>query len=366
MNKKSNIEGRNNASDSWLSLTLESVREQSSDQIYTCLTWMRPSGRIHIWHYVWALKNWLEIQEIEGIQSYFMIADKQVLWDHLQNPERRTQAVRDMVIDWVSLWLNHERHPFVLQSQFPWLSEITDYLMMYTPDSWIRNNPTVKEEMKKISNKEGVSSGFVNYPISQVADILGFSWNLVPVWEDQLPHIELARKIIRRVNILAWTEFPTPFALLSDCPRLIGTDGNDKMGKSLWNVIGMTATLKEIKKMVNSMYTDPWKTSISSPWNIDNHIVFKYLDIFYTDVEHLAELKRRYIEWWDNSVWDWELKKLLVSVLEEIIAPVRERREEVLRDESLVARVIQEWIERWEDEVGKNIRILKEALSLKY
>lgn len=231
---------------------------------------MRPSGRLHLGHYKGALENWLLLQNTPNIKNYFLIADYQVLGDHLGETEKLRSSVIDMVIDWMSVGLDPERSDFVVQSYVPEFAELFNFLAMFTPYSVATNNPTLKDEMKKIENRESsksdsISLGFINYPVSQVADIMLPRGQIVPVGEDQVPHIELARKIIKKVNTMYGTNFPLPLALLSDTPRLVGTDGNDKMSKSLGNTIYLTATLDEIKKQVNSMYTDSGKTSISAP-----------------------------------------------------------------------------------------------------
>jgi tryptophanyl-tRNA synthetase len=234
---------------------------------------------------------------------------------------------------------------------------------MFAPYTMAVNNPTLKDEMKKIEKRwqwenNGISLWFVNYPVSQVADIMLPRWEIIPVWEDQIPHIELARKLIKKVNNMYNTNYPLPMALISETPRLVWIDWNDKMSKSLWNTISISASYEEIKRQVNKMYTDPNKISISSIWNIENHIVFKYLDIFYEDKIHLSELKERYIKWWDNSVWDWEIKKLLIKVLNEIIAPIREKRKYYEENIYLVIDAIEKWTTR----VRKDALVMLEEL----
>jgi tryptophanyl-tRNA synthetase len=218
----------------------------------------------------------------------------------------------------------------------------------------------MKKIEKRIDNiNSSISLWFINYPVSQVADIMLPWWQLVPVWEDQVPHIELARKVIKKINKMYKTKFPLPMALLSETPRLVGTDWNDKMSKSLWNTIYLTASLEEIKKGVNSMYTDPNKISIEDKWNIENHVVFKYLDIFYNKKEHLEELKQKYIKWGKESVWDWYIKKLLVEVLDDFISPIREKREYYLNNIHLVINAIDIWSKNMSDIWVKTLNELK-------
>jgi len=326
-----------------------------------CLTWMRPSGRLHLGHYKGTLENWLYMQNNLNIKNNFLIADYQVLWDHLWETEKLRSSVIDLVIDWLSIWLDPKKSNFIVQSYVPEFVELFNFLTMFTPYSLATNNPTLKDEIKKIKNKSdkknnSISLWFINYPVSQIADIMLLRWDIVPVWEDQLPHIELARKIIKKVNTMYDTNFSLPLALISENSRLVWTDWNDKMSKSLWNTIYLTASLDEIEKWVNSMYTDPWKTSISSPWSLDKHIVFKYLEIFHNDKFYIDELKARYIAWWKDSIWDGELKKLLIKVLDELISPIRIKREYYKNNMDLVISSIEEW--------SKNARKIWQELLL--
>ena len=337
---------------------MDDLQDKIWDRVAVCLTWMRPSWRLHLWHYKWALENWLKMQDHPNIDPYFLIADHQVLWDHLWDTERLRASVVDMVIDWLAIGLDPKKSNFIVQSYVPEFAELFNYLTMFVPFSVATNNPTLKDEKAKLEtrdtnkNEEWPSLGFMNYPVSQVADILLPKWEIVPVGEDQIPHIELARKVIKKVNHMYGTDYRLPMAMLSDTPRLVWVDGNDKMSKSLWNTIAITAELSEIKKQVNRMFTDPWKTSISSKWNIENHVVFKYLDIFYWDKQYISKLKDKYIAWGENSVWDWELKKLLIQTLDNIIAPFREKRKYYLENMDIVINSIEEWSEklRWESQ----------------
>ncbi len=348
---------------------IDDLNNKVWDKVLTCITWMRPSWRLHLWHYKWALENWLKLQENPNIKNNFLIADYQVLWDHLWDTDKLRASVIDMVIDWLAVWLDPQKSNFIIQSYVPEFAELFNLLTMFTPYSVAMNNPTLKDEIKKIENrqeleKNWISLWFINYPVSQVADIMLPYWEIVPVWEDQIPHIELSRKVIKKVNTMYGTNFPLPLAMISEISRLVWTDWNDKMSKSLWNTIYLTATLKEIKDWVNSMYTDPWKISIKSPWNIENHVVFKYLDIFYNDKDHIEELKKRYIEGWENSVWDWELKKILVEVLENLISPIREKREYYKQNMDLVISSIEEWSENMREIWQKLLKELKGKMGI--
>jgi tryptophanyl-tRNA synthetase len=339
------------------------------DRTLNCLTGMRPSGRLHLWHYKWALENWLLLQKNPKIKNNFLIADYQVLGDYLWETKKLRKSVSDMVIDWLAVWLDPKKSNFIVQSYVPEFAELFNYLAMFAPYNTAINNPTLKDEMKKIekrtkSENSGISLWFMNYPVSQVADIMLPRWEIVPVWEDQIPHIELARKLIKKVNNMYGTNYPLPLALISETPRLVWIDWNDKMSKSLWNTISISATNKEIKTQVNKMYTDSNKTTITSPGNIKKHVVFQYLDIFYKDKEHLSELKKRYIKWWENSIGDWEVKKLLIDVLEELIAPIREKREYYENNMPLVIDAIEKWSARLRKQATIMLKEIREAMGL--
>ncbi|PIE84930.1 tryptophan--tRNA ligase [Candidatus Gracilibacteria bacterium] len=348
---------------------LDDFNKKIGDKVVNCLTGMRPSGRLHLGHYKGALENWIAMQNNPNIKNNFLIADYQVLGDHLGDTKRLRDSVIDMVIDWLAVGLDPKKSNFIVQSYVPEFAELFNLLTMFAPYSVATNNPTLKDEIKKVEGRKdgsnnSISLGFINYPVSQVADIMLPRGEIVPVGEDQVPHIELARKIIKKVNTMYETSFPLPKALISETPRLVGTDGNDKMSKSLGNTIYLTASLDEIKKGVNSMYTDPNKTSISSPGNIENHVVFKYLDIFYQDKEHLEDLKKRYIAGGENSVGDGEIKKLLIEVLEKLIAPIREKREYYKQNMDLVIESIEKGSQNMREEGQKLLEELKEKMGI--
>ncbi len=330
------------------------------DKQVVCLTWARPSWRLHLWHYVWALANWLKLQESPNVKTNFLIADYQVLWDHLWETQRLRDSVVDMVIDWLAIGLDPNKSNFIVQSYVPEFCELFNYLTMFVPYSLATNNPTLKDEMKKIKQRSDdeanfISLWFVNYPVSQVADIMLPGWEIIPVWEDQVPHIELARKVIKRVNTMYGTDFAIPKALISEVPRLVWID---------WNTIYLTSEFDEIKSQVQKMYTDPWKISIESPWNIDKHVVFLYLDIFHEDKDEVEALKKRYIAWWKDSIGDWALKKILVETLENFIAPIRERRKYYQNNIHLVIDAIERWSSNVRWDAQKMLLDLRKAMGL--
>lgn len=346
---------------------IQSLQEELKWKITTCLTGMRPTGKLHLGHYVGALKSWIEMEKISNIRNYFLIADYQALGDYLDDPEKIRQSVVDIVIDWLSVGLDPKKSCFIVQSYVPEFAELAFYLNMFATYSEVIRNPTLKDEISKIESRESnnsISMGFINYPVSQAADILLPQGEIIPVWEDQIPHIELARKIIDRVNKKTGTNFPLPKALLSEVPRLTGTDGKEKMSKSLWNAIMISDSLMEIKKKVQKMYTDPNKVSIEAQWNIENHVVFMYLDIFHDDKALIEQLKKKYMEWWPNSIGDGELKSLLVKTLDAFILPIRERRAYYEANPEQIKIVIDEWAERFRYEARELLLELRGKMKI--
>ena len=346
---------------------IDTLRQISEWKSLTCLTGMRPTGKLHLGHYVGALKNWIEMEKIPGIRNYFLVADYQALGDYLDDPEKIRQSVVDVVIDWLSVGLDPSKSCFIVQSYVPEFADLAFYLNMFATYTEVMRNPTLKDEITKIEKREannGISMGFINYPVSQVADILLPRWDIVPVWADQVPHIELARKIIDRVNKKTGTNFPLPRALLSETPRLVGIDGTDKMSKSLGNAIMLSDSLSEIAKKVQKMYTDPDKISIESPGCTENHVVFMYLDIFHEDKNLIKNLQTRYRKGWPDSIGDGELKKLLITTLDAFLSPIRKKRAYYEAHPELIKSIIDEGAERFRNEAKEVILELRTKMKI--
>ena len=284
------------------------------------LTGMRPTGSLHLGHYVGTLENWLKLQK--KYDCYFLIADYQALGDHVTEIEKIRYSVVNMVIDWLALGLDPKEAKFVIQSYIPEYAELTVLLSMIVPLSRVQQNPTLKAEMAQIDKKD-LSLGFFNYPVSQVADILLQKANLVPVGEDQLPHIELTRDVANKFNRLYGEIFPIPIALVGRVPRLVGIDGKTKMSKSLGNCIYLSDSREVVEEKVKKMYTDPKRKRITDPGHIEGNVVFTYLDVFYSDVEELQGLKFQYQ---NGKIGDVQTKKILADSLNKFLDPIRERR----------------------------------------
>ncbi len=296
------------------------------------LTGIRPTGPLHLGHKVGALDNWVRLQNEGQYECYFLIADVQGLTTHAHQPQLIEEAVREVVLDWLAIGLDPELSNvhFVLQSAVIERYELSILLQMVTPWSWVENNPTVKAEMNGLENDMVV--GFPSYPVDQAADILMVApvpvldnnELLVPVGEDQVPHLELTRRIARRFNHMYGCKIlPDCKPLIGDVGRLVGTDGNEKMSKSKNNAIYLGDAEATIKKKVNSMYTDPNKIRVTDPGNVTNHIPFKYLRVFYPDQCEIDQLQ---VDYERGRVGDVKIKRLLAQTLNEIIVPIYERR----------------------------------------
>jgi len=285
------------------------------------LTGMRPTGPLHLGHYVGALENWLKLQN--QYDCYFLIADYQALGDHVGEIERIRSSVIEVTLDWLAVGLDPKKTTFVIQSYVPEYAELAMLLSMIIPLSRIQQNPTLKAEMAQL-NKKDLSLGFFNYPASQVADILLSKADLVPVGNDQLPHVELTCDIASKFNRLYGEVFPIPRALVGRVPRLVGTDGQAKMSKSLGNCIYLSDTPEIVQKKVNKMYTDPTRIRATDPGHIEGNAVFTYLDVFHPNADELEKMKEQYRQ---GKISDVETKKILVHLLNQLLDPIRERRE---------------------------------------
>ena len=308
------------------------------------LTGDRPTGKLHLGHYVGSLENRVRLQD--EYNCSFIIADYQALGDHLDDIEGIRRSVLEVAMDWLAVGLDPERSTFLVQSYVPEHAELTMLLSMLTPLGMLQRNPTLKAERTQIDAK-GLSVGFFTYPVSQIADILLPKAHLVPVGEDQLPHIEMTREIARRFNRTYTDVFPEPDGLVGRVARLPGTDGAAKMGKSLGNVIYLSDDDAAVTEKVRMMYTDPTRLRATDPGHVEGNPVFAYHDAFNPNKEEVEELKARYRA---GKVGDVEVKRRLAQVLNDFLEPIRERRapyqahpeqvQELLRDGSRRAQAV--------------------------
>lgn len=326
-------------------VTLEEVLQEQGNYKRRILTGMRPSGPLHVGHYFGALDSWLKLQD--HFDCMFLIADLHALGDHSEHPEVVKQNITEVTLDWLASGLDPEKGAFFVQTGIPELENIT--VLFETMVSLKRHqlNPTLKAEMERMSDSQKTVA-FHNYPISQAADILGPVGDLVPAGVDQQPMIELSRDIATRFNRQYAKDFvfPQPQILLSSVPRLVGTDGSDKMSKTLGNTINLSDDTATIRKKVNKMVS-PVKP-LQDPGKVEGHVVFMYLDIFHKDKEELANLKAEYEK---GGVGEGILKEMLFEDVESFIAPIRERRKEFAARLDYVDEVLAEGTDRVRERV---------------
>jgi tryptophanyl-tRNA synthetase len=283
------------------------------------LTGIRPTGPLHLGHYVGALENWVRLQD--EYECFFLIADYQVS-DYADDIDTVREAVFEIGCDWLAVGLDPERSHFVIESLVPEYAELTLWLSWYVPLSRLQRNPTLKAEMAGLETKS-VPVAFFTYPVMQVANILMPKAHLVPVGEDQLPHIEMTREVARRFNRLFGDVFIEPEGLVGRVPRLVGTDGSAKMGKSLGNAIYLKDDAETVTRKVMGMYTDPTRLRATDPGHVEGNPVFMYHDAFNPDAAEVQDLKDRYVA---GKVGDVEVKQKLAKALNTFLDPIRERR----------------------------------------
>lgn len=323
------------------------------------LTGIRPTGPLHLGHYAGALENWVKLQS--EFDCRFLIADYQVA-DHADDIARVRESVWEVALDWLAVGLDPERSSFVIESLVPEHAELMVWLSWFVPLGRLQRNPTLKAEMRDLG-KRSVPVAFFTYPVMQVADILLQRAEVVPVGEDQLPHIELTREVARRFNRLLGEVFPEPEGLVGRAPRLVGTDGQAKMSKSLDNAIYLKDTPTVVKEKVLSMYTDPTRIRATDPGHVEGNPVFLYHDLFNPDREEVADLKEQYRR---GAVGDVEVKQRLATALNDFLDPIRERRARYASDMGLVRDALAVGTERARQSAQTTMALVREALDLGY
>ena len=327
------------------------------------LTGDRPSGKLHIGHYAGSIAKRLELQD-EYETSYIMIADMQALTDHAENNELVRRSVLEVAKDYLAVGLDPAKTTFFIQSLIPQLCEFTMLYMNFVTLARLKRNPTVKTEMKQKGFGDTVPSGFLNYPISQAADITAFKAEIIPVGEDQLPMIEQTNEIVRHVNHLYGKDILVECkALLSKVKRLPGTDGAAKMSKSVGNCIYLSDDEKTVKEKIMSMFTDPNHLRVEDPGQVEGNPVFEYLDAFDPDREGLKEMQEHYRR---GGLGDVKVKKHLLKVMEEILSPIRERRQALEGKEDEILAMLREQSAKAREVAAESLAELKEAMGLNY
>ena len=340
------------------------------------LTGDRPTGRLHVGHYVGSLKRRVELQNTGDFDEMFvMIADAQALTDNADNPEKVRQNIIEVALDYLACGLDPEKCTLFIQSQIPQLCELSFYYMNLVTVSRLQRNPTVKSEIQMRNFEASIPVGFFTYPISQAADITAFKANVVPVGEDQLPMLEQTKEIVRKFNSVYGDTLVEPEILLPEnqaCLRLPGTDGKAKMSKSLGNCIYLSEEPDEIQKKVFSMFTDPTHIKVSDPGKLEGNTVFTYLDAFcrpeyfaefLPDYANLQELKDHYTR---GGLGDMKVKRFLNNVLQAELEPIRNRRKEYQKDIPYVYEILKKGREKAEAVAEKTLQEVKASMKINY
>ncbi len=345
-----------------------------SDKII--LTGDRPTGKLHIGHYVGSLRQRVVLQETGEFRKIFiMIADAQALTDNFADPGKVRQSITEVALDYLAVGLDPQKSTIFIQSQIPELTELTMYYMNLVSLARVERNPTVKSEIQQKNFGEGVPVGFVCYPISQASDITAFKATTVPVGEDQKPMLEQAREIVRKFNEIYEPVLVEPDILLADneaCLRLPGTDGKAKMSKSLGNCIYLSDSADTVREKVRSMYTDPTHIKVSDPGHVEGNTVFTYLDAFcrpehfdryLKEYQNLNELKAHYKK---GGLGDVKIKRFLNEILQEELGPIRQRREEYAKDIPALYEMLKKGCETAEAVAAQTLSDVKRAMQIDY
>ena len=332
----------------------------------TLLTGDRPTGKLHIGHYIGSLKNRVTLQNSELYNSYIMIADQQALTDNARNPEKIRNNLIEVALDYLSVGINPSKSTIFIQSQIPELNELTMHYLNLVTVARLERNPTVKSEIKERNFNMSIPAGFMIYPVSQAADITAFKANIVPVGEDQLPMIEQTREIVRSFNnIYKEDVLVEPRAILpkEGLGRLPGIDGKAKMSKSLNNAIYLSDEPDVIKNKVMSMYTDPNHIRVEDPGTIENNTVFIYLDAFCNEIDKLQEMKMHYQR---GGLGDVKVKKYLNEIIQADLEPIRNRRKEYEKNLDYVYEVLKEGSNNARKITSNTLRDVRNAIGIEY
>ncbi len=340
------------------------------------LTGDRPTGRLHLGHYVGSIKRRVELQNTDAFDEiYIMIADSQALTDNFDNPQKIRDNVIEVALDYLACGIDPKKANIFIQSTVDALTELTFYYMNLVTLSRLQRNPTVKNEIKMRGFEKSIPVGFLNYPISQAADITAFEATCVPVGDDQLPMLEQTREIVRSFNNIYGETLVEPEAYVGEneiSRRLPGIDGKAKMSKSLGNCIYLADDEETIRKKVMQMYTDPNHINISDPGRVEGNVVFTYLDVFATDADfakylpefkNLVDLKAHYEQ---GGVGDVTIKKFLNNVLQDVLRPIREKRKEYSQNIELVYDILEEGSKKAQVKANETLAKVKEAMQIDY
>ena len=329
------------------------------------LTGDRPTGKLHIGHYVGSLKERVKMQNSGKYNMFIMIADQQALTDNARDPEKIHNSLIQVALDYLAVGLDPAKSTIYIQSQIPALSELNMYYLNLVTVSRLERNPTVKAEIQQKNFDRSIPAGFLTYPVSQTADITAFKGELVPVGDDQEPMMEQAREIVRSFNNIYGDILVEPKGVFppKGQGRIPGLDGNAKMSKSLGNAIYLSDDEKTLQKKVKSMYTDPTHIHVEDPGHIEGNVVFTYLDIFDPDKEHVQELKDQYQA---GGLGDVKIKRYLFEVLNNELKPIRERREEFAKDIPAVYDMLKQGCADANEVANQTLAEVRHAMGLDY
>lgn len=330
------------------------------------LTGDRPTGKLHIGHYVGSLKNRVELQNSGNYDTFIMIADQQALTDNARDPEKIRNSLTQVALDYLAVGIDPKKSTILVQSQIPALSELTMHYLNLVSVARLNRNPTVKAEIAQKGFGESVPAGFFIYPVSQAADITAFKADTVPVGDDQEPMLEQTREIVRTFNRTYDQDIlvePEGYFPAKGQGRILGLDGNAKMSKSLNNAIYLSDDADTVSKKVMSMYTDPLHIQVSDPGHIEGNTVFTYLDIFDNDKAKVADLKDQYQA---GGLGDVKIKRYLNEVLEGVLAPIRERRAQYAEDMDYVYQVLREGSEKANGVANQTLEEVQDAMGINY
>ena len=326
----------------------------------TILTGDRPTGQLHLGHYVGSLRQRVQLQHDH--QQFILVADLQGLTDNGSNPQKISSNILEVMADYLAVGIDPQKTTICLQSALPALAELSALYMNIVTVARVERNPTVKNEIAQKGFSRSLPVGFLAYPISQAADITAFKAELVPVGDDQLPMIEQTNEIVHKMNSLTTTPILQHCkALLSDVSRLPGIDGNAKMSKSLGNTLTLSASEEEIHRAVSAMYTDPNHLRVADPGQIEGNVVFTYLDAFPTDNTFVAEMKAHYQR---GGLGDRQCKNALETCLQELLAPIRERRAIYIQDKGMLLALLRRGSERAHLLTQRTLHEVKRGLGL--
>ncbi len=330
------------------------------DQRPIILTGDRPTGQLHLGHFVGSLRSRVGLQDSH--HQHLLLADAQALTDNADNPDKVRRNILEVALDYLAVGIDPTKTTICVQSCLPALNELTMLYLNFVTVARLERNPTNKSEIQRRGFERDIPAGFLCYPVAQAADITAFKATVVPVGEDQIPMIEQTNEIVRRVNRQIGQDLlPECKALLSNMARLPGFDGKAKMSKSLGNTIVLNASDKDIKKAVNAMYTDPNHLRIEDPGQVEGNIVFTYLDAFDPNKEEVEELKAHYRR---GGLGDGTVKKRLEGVLKELITPIRERREELAKDPDYIMDVLRQGTDKCRIITQQTLDEVKDGLGL--